>query len=77
MNNTKAKNSKKGNFLYAKFIRSSEVPYIIQFLIKKHIVKTERAAIILVFFFICFFIVISAALFMNSLNSPDFISRIN
>jgi hypothetical protein len=77
MNNTKAKKKKEGSLLYAKFQRSSEVPAIILFLIRKRIVKTEGAAIALILFLVIVFIMISINLFLTCFTHPVFINTIN
>ncbi len=77
MNNTKEKKKKEGSLLYAKFQRSSEVPSMILFLIRKHIVKTERAAIALILFVVIVFALISIDLFSTCYIDPVFINAIN
>lgn len=77
MNNIKAKEKHGGSFLYAKLQRSGEVPFIILFLIRQKIVKTERAAVALTLFVICLFILISIVLTFNCFTYPDFINKIN
>ena len=79
MNKTKTKIKKEkhhGSFLYAKFQRSSEVPYIISFLIKNRVVKSETAAIMLVLFITCLFFLVSITLFFNCFTYPVFINKI-
>ena len=77
MNKIKTKKEKShGSFLYAKFQKSSEVPFIISFLIRNRVVKSERTAIILVLFVACLFFLISITLFFNCFTYPVFINKI-
>lgn len=59
---------RKYRFLYAKFQKSSEIPLIIIFLLKNHIVKSEAGARKLVIFTIIFFFLLSFMLFIRALG---------
>ena len=63
--------------LYAKFQRSSEIPAIILFLIKRHIVKDEDSARRLVVTIVLIILLTSAYLFFRCTSGPIFIDRIS
>jgi hypothetical protein len=68
---------KSKSFLYAKFQRSSEIPYIILFLIRKHVVKDEKGAIVLVIASVIIMLVLSIYLFTKGYGDPVFIDRLS
>ena len=71
------KHDGKKKFLYARFERSSEIPFIILFLIKKRVVRNEKEARKLVLAFILIMLLISAYLMIDCTNGPVFINTIN
>jgi hypothetical protein len=68
--------SKDSHLLYAKFQKSSQVPFIISFLIKRHIVKNEDSARKLLLALSIVILAISIYLIINSFNGPVFINTI-
>ena len=71
------KHDGKKKFLYSRFERSSEVPFIILFLIKKRIARNEKEARRLVIAFIIAVLLISAYLITSCSSGPVFINTIN
>ena len=72
------KQSKEGRrFLYAKFQRSAEIPFIILFLIKHRIVKNEKSARRLIIFVILAAFLLSVYFFLDCTQGPIFIDKLN
>ena len=67
---------KDSRLLYAKFQKSSQIPFIISFLIKRHIVKNEDSARKLLLVLSIVILAISIYLIINSFNGPVFINTI-
>ncbi|MEI6553158.1 MAG: hypothetical protein WCO09_01170 [bacterium] len=65
-----------GHILYAKFQKSADTPFIISFLIKRHIVKSEAGARRLLLVVTIIVLVISIYLIRNSFNGPVFIDKV-
>jgi hypothetical protein len=68
--------NKPSHLLYAKFQNSSQTPFIIAFLIRKHIVRNEDSARRLLLILSILIIAISIYLIISSFNGPVFINNI-
>jgi hypothetical protein len=68
--------SKPSHLLYAKFQNSSQTPFIISFLIRKHIVRNEDSARRLLLILSVLIFAVSIYLIINSFNGPVFINNI-
>jgi hypothetical protein len=67
---------KSKSFLYSRFKRSSEVPFIILFLIKKGIARNEKEARRLVLASVLIILLISLYLSISCSNGPVFINNV-
>jgi len=65
------------HLLYAKFQKSSQPPYIITFLIKRHIVKDEDGARKLLLIIAVVVFIVSVYFISTSFNTPSFVDTVS